>query len=135
VEPLRDVWRPRDMWRIAACLSLLAIASTGCIGSSFQGDCSGGEAHGNHCVPFTPEQKAALAVEGMPIPPRNGAPLINVDCSIAADVASCDGTDHTGRRLHADFKVEQGGVRPGYLTPICPGAKHPDRPTSVYCTQ
>jgi hypothetical protein len=122
------------VWRIAAWLSLLAVASTGCVGSSFQGNCSGGEAHGNHCVPFTPEQKAALAVEGMLIP-QDDVPLINVDCSVAADVASCDGTDHTGRRLHADFRIEQGGVRPGYVTPICPSSEHPDRPTSVFCRQ
>jgi hypothetical protein len=39
------------MWRVLSLLCLLAVASSGCVGSSFQGDCSGGTYNGERCIP------------------------------------------------------------------------------------
>ena len=39
------------MWRLVTLLCLL-VASSGCVGSGFQGDCSGGSYNGDRCVPY-----------------------------------------------------------------------------------
>jgi hypothetical protein len=124
------------VWRIAACLSLLAIASTGCGAASLNGgECSGGEVHGNQCVPYTAADKAALILSGIAVPPRNGRPLANIKCTVRGSVADCQGFDATGRLIRAQFRIVTPDHRSETLMPICPSAKHPDRPTSVFCTQ
>ena len=121
------------MWRIAASMSLLVVASTGC--GQMAGDCSGGALHGDHCVPSTPADNAAWILGGMPVPPRNSRPLAHPKCSVRGSVADCQGFDATGRLIRAKFRIVTPDRQPETLAPICPSAKHPDRPTSVFCTQ
>jgi hypothetical protein len=124
------------VWRTAACLSLLAVASTGCGVAGLEGaECSGGEVHGGQCVPYTAADKVALILGGMPVPPRNSRPLANIKCSVRGSVADCQGFDATGRLIRAKFRIVSPDGRPESLAPICPSAKHPDRATSVFCTQ
>lgn len=135
MEPFRGVQRPRVMYRSFTLLVLLAVASTGCLGQSVQGDCSGGALHGNHCVPDTPGAKAALILGAMPIPPRNEYPQRTPTCSVKGEIATCEEFDHMGNLIRARFKIVTRRDRSDTLAPICRSATHPSRPTSVFCTQ
>jgi hypothetical protein len=122
-----------SMWRLLLPLLAAACLGGGC--GKMAGDCSGGALHGDHCVPNTPADNAGLILGGMPVPPRNSRPLAHPKCSVRGRVADCQGFDATGRLIRAQFRIVTPDHRSETLTPICPSAKHPDRPTSVFCTQ
>jgi hypothetical protein len=74
-----------------------------------------------------------MALEAMPVPPRNGAPLTDVNCSVSGGVVSCQGRNQSGNRLRVRFKIVGYGNYTGGLKPICPTPKHPNRAPNVFC--
>src|SRR4051794_15466753 len=109
--------------RGAACLLMvvLTVGVCGCSGSSTAGrDCSGGNVvGGDHCVAYTLDQKAALALAQMPVPPDGGKPLTHIDCHVTGQVAGCSGVTQAGRRVQAKFKLTSTSPGPRMLMPIC----------------
>jgi hypothetical protein len=123
-------------WRTLVLLVGLCAVLAGCgaTGTQEGGECSGGEIHGDHCVPYSAGQEAALILGGMPIPPRNEYPQRTPTCSVKGDVATCEEFDHMGNLIRAQFKIVTREGRSNTLEPICPSAKHPNRSGSVFCT-
>jgi hypothetical protein len=217
------------MSRFSLVVALLALlASSGCLGSSFQGDCSGGTYNGERCVPdpgvhwtdakataealaydayneapggkgrlteaqcrvvarfrfyeaesvctavfvapdvasrkvvvafslsghgiATPdcrqhwksnpycsghddapyeraEQRAAIQVAQMPVPPFNERPLTDVTCHVSGERATCDGTRDDGERVTVRFTVGTDGS----LTALCVSPQHPNPPPNIFC--
>jgi hypothetical protein len=220
------------MRRILPLLCLLAVASSGCVGSSFQGDCSGGTYNGERCIPdpgvrwtdakanaaaleFTKyyktpvgkgkltrtrcrvvarfrfyeaesvctvvlvapnvaprrvvvafslsghgiaapdcrqhwksnpycsatgrddspyeraEQRAAIQVSQMRIPPLDGDPLVNVTCRVGGGMAICSGQTQDKRWIRSQqFTVDSRGA----LEPVCQEPP-PSGVLNIFCAQ
>lgn len=117
-------------------LLVVAIAGTitlaGCGYNDAKGrDCSGGVVDGDHCVPYTAGQKAAMQVAQMRIPPLDGDPLVNVTCHVDGGMAICSGQTRDKRWIRGQqFTVDSRGA----LQPVC--QEQPDDPVlNIFCAQ
>jgi hypothetical protein len=77
------------------------------------------------------EQKAAIRVAQMRIPPLGGDPLVNVSCRIDAGIAICEGQTWDKRWIRGQqFTVDSRGE----LAPIC--QEQSDDPVlNIFCAQ
>lgn len=132
VEPIRGVYRPRDMWRSVLLGVVVAGLVSGC-GSGMAtggGDCTDGTMKaGGGCDLYTPGEIAAMQVSQMRIPPRNSPPLWHVACLMVDSIATCTGTLKAGTTVHVRFRRRQNQS----LVPLCPSHAHPKRPPSLFC--
>jgi hypothetical protein len=124
----------KPMGRVS--LLVVAIGGTimlaGCGHNDAKGrDCSGGVIDGDHCVPYTAGQKAAIQVAQMRIPPLDGDPLVNVTCRVGEGMAICKGQMPDKRWIRGQrFTVDSRGA----LEPVC-REPPPGGVFNIFCAQ
>jgi hypothetical protein len=120
----------RGAFLVLAIVGTITLA--GCGHNDAKGrDCSGGVVDGDHCVPYTAAQKAAIQVAQMRIPPLDGDPLVNVTCHVGGGLAICKGQMPDKRWIRGQrFTVDSRGA----LEPACQEPALGDV-LNVFCAQ
>jgi hypothetical protein len=76
------------------------------------------------------EQRAAIQVSQMRIPPFNEDPLTDVWCGVSGQLATCNGTRNDGERVTVRFTIDADGS----LAALCVSPEHPNPPPNIFCS-
>jgi hypothetical protein len=126
-------------WLILVVALLGVAVAPGCLGSSFQGDCSDGHPVDGRCVQNHHEntwtgQKAAFQVESTKLPPGYDMRLHFVQCILGPDrlSAACTGTLPDQRRAALRISLDpNGGWKPQCPSVLCSPSSDTPRPDTT----
>jgi hypothetical protein len=136
VEPFRSTPHPKNMWRNVLLVLVLASVLAGCSLGGGSGAGSNRSASSTQSVTLEPNDVGAVAlskqVERMRIPTRNLPPLTKVVCQLSGGFATCSGTEQTGRRVSAKFRIRDSGTITT-LVPVCSTNGNVMLPRNIFC--